>query len=112
MFLISFFSLFLLLFSEIIQVSHKPAEEEWPFLLHAQFTPRGHSLIIVYNYDIYYMSGPHSQQAYRITKSASPGHIYNGVPDWLYEGKQKCIRVSETERKKAQKSIVTSCPQS
>lgn len=73
--------------SETIQLSHKPAEDGWPFLLHAQFTPRGHSLIIVYNYDIYFMSGPRSQQAYRITKSAVPGHIYNGVPDWLYEGK-------------------------
>jgi inactive dipeptidyl peptidase 10 len=63
------------------------SEEEWPFLLHAQFTPRGHSIVMVYNYDIYYKTGPKSAQSYRITKTAIPGVIYNGVPDWLYEGK-------------------------
>lgn len=67
-------------------MSHKPNEENSPFLLHAQFTPHGHSLILVHKNDIYYMSGPKSQQSYRITKSAVPGTVYNGVPDWLYEG--------------------------
>jgi inactive dipeptidyl peptidase 10 len=42
---------------------------------------------MVYNYDIYYKTGPKSAQSYRITKTAIPGVIYNGVPDWLYEGK-------------------------
>ena len=41
---------------------------------------------MVYNYDIYYKTGPKSAQSYRITKTAVPGIIYNGVPDWLYEG--------------------------
>jgi len=62
------------------------SEEEWPFLLHAQFTPRGHSLVMVFNYDIYYKTGPKSAQSYRITKTAMQGLIHNGVPDWLYEG--------------------------
>lgn len=73
-------------FSETTQLSHKPTEESSPFLLHAQFTPHGHSLILVHKYDIYYMSGPKSQQSYRITKTAVPDTVYNGVPDWLYEG--------------------------
>lgn len=76
---------FTLLFSESISLTPK-SEEEWPFLLHAQFTPRGHSLVMVYNYDIYYKTGPKSAQSFRITKTAVPGIIYNGVPDWLYEG--------------------------
>lgn len=71
--------------SESISLTPK-SEEEWPFLLYAQFTPRGHSLVMVYNYDIYYKTGPKSAQSYRITKTAIPGIIYNGVPDWLYEG--------------------------
>uniref|UniRef100_A0A336M1A4 Venom dipeptidyl peptidase 4 n=2 Tax=Culicoides sonorensis TaxID=179676 RepID=A0A336M1A4_CULSO len=71
--------------SETIQLSHKPTEESSPFLLHAQFTPHGHSLILVHKNDIYYMSGPKSQQSYRITKTAVPDIVYNGVPDWLYE---------------------------
>jgi hypothetical protein len=62
------------------------SEEEWPFLLHAQFTPRGHSIVMVYKYDIYFKTGPKAAQSYRITKTGQPGIIYNGVPDWLYEG--------------------------
>lgn len=42
---------------------------------------------MVYNYDIYYRRGPRSTQVYRVTNDAVPGIIYNGVPDWLYEGK-------------------------
>lgn len=75
----------LLFFSELINLTPK-SEEEWPLLLHAQFTPRGHSLVMVFNYDIYYKTGPKSAQSYRITKTALPSIIYNGVPDWLYEG--------------------------
>lgn len=62
-------------------------DDEWPHLLYAQFTPRGHSIVMVYNYDIYFRSGPRSIQCYRVTKNGLPGIIYNGVPDWLYEGK-------------------------
>lgn len=71
--------------SESINLTPKSGEE-WPFLLHAQFTPRGHSLVMVHTYDIYYKTGPKSAQSYRITNTAKPGIIYNGVPDWLYEG--------------------------
>lgn len=78
-------STLVILYSELINLTPK-SEEEWPFLLHAQFTPRGHSLVMVYNYDIYYKTGPKSAQSYRITKTALPSIIYNGVPDWLYEG--------------------------
>lgn len=60
-------------------------DDEWPYLLHAQFTPRGHSLVMVYNYDIYFRTGPNSQQVFRVTKTGVPGVIYNGIPDWLYE---------------------------
>lgn len=59
----------------------------WPFLHYAQFTPKGHSLVMVYNYDIYYRLGPRTYQSYRVTDDAIPGIIYNGIPDWLYEGK-------------------------
>lgn len=59
--------------------------------MHAQFTPRGHSIVMVYNYDIYYKTGPKAAQTYRITKTGAPGVIYNGVPDWLYEGNFKWL---------------------
>lgn len=42
---------------------------------------------MVHNYDIYYRRGPRSTQVYRVTNDAVPGIVYNGIPDWLYEGK-------------------------
>lgn len=59
---------------------------DWPYLHYAQFTPKGHSLIMVYNYDIFYRLGPRTFESYRVTDDAIPGVIYNGIPDWLYEG--------------------------
>ncbi|KAK6630046.1 hypothetical protein RUM44_005444 [Polyplax serrata] len=55
------------------------------FLLHAEWTPRGNALILVYNYDIYYKPSPTSSRVLRLTDSAVPGIISNGLPDWLYE---------------------------
>lgn len=73
--------------SESIPLSHKVDDTEWPFVHHAEFTTKGHSLIIVYNYDIYYRLGPRTYQSFRVTNDAIPGIVYNGIPDWLYEGK-------------------------
>jgi hypothetical protein len=41
---------------------------------------------MVYNYDIYYLLSPRGGQSYRVTNSAVPGIVSNGVTDWLYEG--------------------------
>lgn len=78
--------------SESIPLSPIVDDMEWPFLHYAQFTPKGHSLIMVYNYDIYYRLGPRSYQSYRVTDDAIAGVIYNGIPDWLYEGMNEKIR--------------------
>lgn len=53
---------------------------------HAQFTPEGNAVIMVHNYDIYYRRTPRAPETYRVTNDAVPGIVYNGVPDWLYEG--------------------------
>lgn len=84
--------------SETIPLSTKTDDNDWPYLQHAQFTPEGHSLIMVYNYDIYYRRGPRSTQVYRVTNDAVPGIVYNGIPDWLYEGKSfnRIIRQIQT----------------
>ncbi|XP_055634110.1 inactive dipeptidyl peptidase 10 isoform X2 [Toxorhynchites rutilus septentrionalis] len=71
--------------SETIQLTTKAEDDEWPFLLHAEFTPKGQSIVLVYTYDIYYKPTARATQSYRLTKTAIPGVIYNGVPDWLYE---------------------------
>nr|CAD7459828.1 unnamed protein product [Timema tahoe] len=62
-----------------------PDEDGHPFLLYADWAPRGHSLVMVYNYDIYFRPSPRSGQSYRVTDTAIPGVVSNGVPDWLYE---------------------------
>lgn len=59
---------------------------EWPYMQHAQFAPEGHALIMVYNYDIYYRRTPRATETYRVTNDAVAGIVYNGIPDWLYEG--------------------------
>ncbi|XP_037042079.1 inactive dipeptidyl peptidase 10 [Bradysia coprophila] len=71
--------------SENIPLSHIADDMDWPYLHYAQFTPKGHSLIMVYNYDIFYRLGPRTYESYRVTDDAIPGVIYNGIPDWLYE---------------------------
>nr|XP_049701899.1 inactive dipeptidyl peptidase 10 isoform X1 [Helicoverpa armigera]XP_049701900.1 inactive dipeptidyl peptidase 10 isoform X2 [Helicoverpa armigera] len=58
---------------------------EGPSLLLATWTPKGHGLITVKDYDIYYRPAPRSSTGYRVTESGVPGTIHNGVPDWLYE---------------------------
>lgn len=60
---------------------------EGPLLLLAMWTPKGHGLITVKDYDIYYRPAPRSSTGYRVTDTGIPGRINNGVPDWLYEGR-------------------------
>lgn len=36
--------------------------------------------------DIYLRPSPSASVEYQITKTGIPGVIYNGVPDWVYEG--------------------------
>ncbi len=55
--------------------------------MYAEWAPRGHALVLVYEYDIYYKSEPRANTTYRVTRDAIPGQIYNGIPDWLYEGR-------------------------
>lgn len=67
-------------------------EHSWPFLQHASFGPRGHALVLVYMFNIYYINGIKSVQTYRITSTGVPGVVYNGIADWLYEGNFKSCR--------------------
>ncbi|XP_063905183.1 inactive dipeptidyl peptidase 10 isoform X2 [Zophobas morio] len=62
-----------------------PETEEHPYLLLAEWAPRGHGLVMVQDYDIYYRKSPTSHTGYRITSTAVPGVVSHGVPDWLYE---------------------------
>ncbi|EZA53922.1 inactive dipeptidyl peptidase 10 isoform X2 [Ooceraea biroi] len=70
---------------ECIALTPHPEKDVHPYLLLAQWTPRGHGLVMVQDYDIYYRTGPMSNVGFRITNTAVPGILSNGVPDWLYE---------------------------
>ncbi|KAK9510889.1 hypothetical protein O3M35_005573 [Rhynocoris fuscipes] len=71
---------------------------EHPFLLYACWSTRGHTLIFVLDYDVYMRQNPRTGPIYRLSKTAVPGLVYNGVPDWLYEeeilGDNKAIWLS------------------
>lgn len=79
------YSIFDVATSETIELSPHPENPEWPFLLHAQFTPNGNSIVMVHKYDIYFRTSPKSPASYRVTNTGVPGVIHNGVADWLYE---------------------------
>lgn len=62
-----------------------------PFLQHVVWAPKGNALAFVYRNDIYYKTSALTSHVYRITNTGQPGVVFNGVPDWLYEGKiRKC----------------------
>lgn len=44
------------------------------------------SLLMVYNNDIYLRQSPSDETDTRLTFSGRPEVIYNGIPDWLYQG--------------------------
>lgn len=65
-----------------------------PLLQHVVWAPRGNALAFVYRNDIYYKTSALTSHVYRITNTGQPGVVFNGVPDWLYEGKiRKCACV-------------------
>lgn len=70
---------------ETLPLTPHPEKEGHPFLLLAKWTPRGHGLVMVQDYDIYYVTSPLSNTGYRVTDTAIPGILSNGFPDWLYE---------------------------
>ena len=55
----------------------------------AQWSPTGHSLAIVVRNDLYYFEDASSMsKVKRITTSGVSDLVFNGITDWLYEGKE------------------------
>ena len=57
-----------------------------PRLQLALWTPKGSSLVYVFENDIYYLPKV-TGDAIRLTYTGSEHTVFNGVPDWVYEGK-------------------------
>ena len=42
--------------------------------------------VFVYGNNIYYVDSPSSRSAVRLTDSGVEHKIFNGIPDWVYQG--------------------------
>lgn len=76
--------------------------QEQPLLQWATWGPTGNSLVFVYDNDIFFKSDVKSNRTSRITKTGKPGLVYNGVPDWLYEGKKNIYSSFTFQRQTSQ----------
>lgn len=59
-----------------------------PDLLLVVWAPVGYGLAVVYKNNLFYKENPKAQEV-RITND--PEFVYNGVPDWVYEGNEICF---------------------
>jgi hypothetical protein len=61
------------------------SEDAFTFQI-VKWIPSGSELILVHNNDIYHKPNPKEKKIQRLTFNGQPGVIYNGIPDWVYEG--------------------------
>ena len=54
---------------------------------HAEWLGNTTTLIIITENDIYLRQSPSDEKDIRLTHTGVPGLIYNGITDWLYQGK-------------------------
>ena len=59
----------------------------------ATWGPKGNSLVYIYQNNIYYRPTVEGGEDYQITSSGIFGSIYNGVPDWVYEGEFSFLQI-------------------
>lgn len=70
------------------QLTPTPEDRGHPQLVLARWAPVGSSLAMVDDqYNIVYKRAATIIDVHRITDTGRPGVVYNGVPDWVYEGK-------------------------
>ena len=64
--------------------------QEMPFLQYLAWSPHEDAYAYVYHGNIYYKPGVQSSKVYPLTSDGTDevflGPIYNGIPDWVYEG--------------------------
>lgn len=53
----------------------------------AVWAPVGNGIVFVAKNDIFYRPNATSSTVRQITRDGVIGNVYNGVPDWVYEGK-------------------------
>ncbi|KAK9703462.1 Trypsin [Popillia japonica] len=74
-------------------------------LQYSTWAPTGNGVAFVSNNNIYYKSDAFEGDLVNVTTDGKEGHIYNGVPDWVYEeevfGSDHAMWFSENGRKLA-----------
>lgn len=50
------------------------------------WSPNARSIIYVQENDVYYVANTAAPSVVRLTTDGVDNEIYNGVPDWVYEG--------------------------
>ena len=64
--------------------------QQMPYLQYLSWSPQGDAYAYVYRCNIYYKPSVKSSKVYPITIDGTDkmagGPIYNGIPDWVYEG--------------------------
>ena len=73
---------------------------------HAEWLGNSTTLIIIVDNDIYLRQSPADEADIRLTHTGVPGLIYNGITDWLYQGKH----LSSSEPVMAMKASQLSSP--
>ena len=64
--------------------------QQIPYLQYLTWSPQDDAFAYVYRCNIYYKPGVSSTKVYPLTTDGTEkielGPIYNGIPDWVYEG--------------------------
>lgn len=56
-------------------------------LQHVSWLGNTTALLIIFDNDIYLRHSPSEDNDTRLTFTGKPDTVYNGLPDWLYQGK-------------------------
>lgn len=65
--------------------------EPQAYLRYATWNKQGNSLIYVFDNNIYFRQAPTVVNAdAQLTTDGEPEGVFNGVPDWVYEGEALC----------------------
>lgn len=71
----------------MFKLQPQPNQLSQPFLRYATWNKEGNSIVYVYDNNIYFRSTPgYTDGDAQLTNDGALEEIFNGVPDWVYEG--------------------------
>lgn len=67
--------------------SSRSSPQPQPHLQFLGWAPQGNAFVFVYRNNVYYKPSVRSPKVYPISTDGVANVVFNGVPDWVYEGK-------------------------